>query len=101
MRTHTKQRLSGLHVIDRASIDKGNEVSLSLGDLTHTLLRHKWFIAACVALSLVIAGGYLWWARPVYEATATLRIDPSRASSLGLSDLLSQTGGYGTRRASD
>ena len=93
MRTHTKQRLSGLHVIDRANLDKGNEVSLSLGDLTRTLLRHKWFIASCVALSLIIAGGYLWWARPVYEAAATLRIDPSRASSLGLSDLLSEAGG--------
>ena len=95
MRTHIRQRTSSLHVLDRTNADKNGEPSLSLGDLTHTLFRNKWFIVSCVLLSAMIAGLYLWMAKPIYEAAASLRIDPSRASSLGLSDLLSEAGGGG------
>ena len=68
------------------------ETSLSISDLLHSLLRHKLLIGACVIVSLLFAGAYLFVAKPVYEASASLRIDPTRASSLGLSDLLSSPG---------
>jgi succinoglycan biosynthesis transport protein ExoP len=74
-----------------------SEESLSILDLLQSLLRHKLLIVSCVLVSLLCAGVYLTIARPVYEASASLRIDPARASSLGLSDLLSSAGaGFGT-----
>jgi succinoglycan biosynthesis transport protein ExoP len=47
-----------------------------------------WFVLVCSSLGLF--GALLWvhFQPPVYEATATLRIDPSRAGSFGLSDLV-------------
>ena len=50
------------------------------------LRRHLGFILACTLICVVASIIYLIIQKPVYEATATLRIDPARASSLGVSD---------------
>lgn len=52
------------------------------------LQRHVWFIVSCAVICLVASGILVKLRKPVYEASATLRIDPGRASSLGLSDLV-------------
>lgn len=64
--------------------------ALSLGDIASLLGRHKWFILLCVLVSTLIAIAYVETAVPIYEATASIRIDPGRIGSLGLADL---TGG--------
>ena len=69
--------------IDEASSDSG----LSIGDILHTLWLRRWFIAASVLLWVFCSALYITFKTPVYQATATLRIDPSRAGSLGLNDL--------------
>lgn len=61
--------------------------TLSIADIFHMLDRHKWFIISCVAIALAASVVYLKVAVPVYEATASIRIDPTRAGSLGLADL--------------
>jgi succinoglycan biosynthesis transport protein ExoP len=69
--------------IDEASSDSG----LSISDILHTLWLRRWFIAASVLLWVFCSALYITFKVPVYQATATLRIDPSRAGSLGLNDL--------------
>ncbi|HEY4356903.1 MAG TPA: polysaccharide biosynthesis tyrosine autokinase [Acidobacteriaceae bacterium] len=59
---------------------------LTPGDIVRMLRGHWAFILVC---TLVCVSGSIVYARlykPVYEADAILRIDPSRASSLGMSD---------------
>jgi capsular exopolysaccharide synthesis family protein len=53
------------------------------------LKSHIWFIVACTLICLICSAIYVKVKVPVYEATATLRIDQGRASSLGLSDFQS------------
>lgn len=65
---------------------------LTIADILLMLERHKWFILSCVVAALLIAVAYIVTAVPIYEASASLRIDPSRASSLGFSDLLAGVG---------
>ena len=73
-----------------------DESATSLSDIFRALLRNKWLIVACTILFLACALVYIAVKTPIYEATATIRIDPSRAGSLGLSDLLSLAGGGGS-----
>jgi capsular exopolysaccharide synthesis family protein len=61
--------------------------SLSLMDIVRMFTRHIWFILACVVVGFVIAKLYTNRLVPVYQATASFRMDPNRASSLGLGDL--------------
>jgi uncharacterized protein involved in exopolysaccharide biosynthesis len=51
------------------------------------LMRHKWFIVISVLAGIVIALLYIRSVVPIYQATASIRIDPGRAGSLGLADL--------------
>lgn len=60
---------------------------LSVGQILQMLLKHKWFIVGCTLICAVLAFVYAKRATPLYEAEATLRIDPGRASSLGLGEL--------------
>lgn len=64
--------------------------AVSLGDIANMLFRHKWFILLCVLVGTAIAFIYIKTATPIYEASASIRIDPGRMGSLGLADL---TGG--------
>ena len=62
---------------------------LTVGQIFGMLAKGKWYIAASTLLFFLAALAYVLFAKPVYEATATIRIDQSRASSLGISDLVS------------
>jgi capsular exopolysaccharide synthesis family protein len=96
MRSHSKRR-GAVALIDHpltAAQDTG--ASLSAGDLLQMFLRNKYFVMSCILVCAIAAAVYLSIATPIYEASASLRIDPSRASSLGLSDLLKEAGGYGS-----
>ena len=65
---------------------------ISLGDILRALVKNKWLIMACTLICVGVAAVYVTVAKPIYEANATLRIDPTRAGSLGLNDLLSMVG---------
>jgi polysaccharide biosynthesis transport protein len=69
---------------------------LSFVDIFRAVIKGKWLILACTVLSVACAITYVTLAKPVYEATASIRIDPSRAGSLGLNDLLSMVGSGGS-----
>ena len=92
MRNQRKLRQGAVPVARLPQAEAESAASLSLNDLLHSLSRHKLMIVLCVLASLGFASAYLVIAKPVYEASASLRIDPNRASSLGLSDLLSASG---------
>ena len=57
---------------------------LSIGQILQMLAKHKGFIIGCTLACALVAFVYDEVAKPIYEATATVRIDESRASSLGL-----------------
>jgi len=69
----------------QAQTDTGS--SLTLADILSMLMRHKWFIVISVLAGIVIALLYIRSVVPIYQATASIRIDPGRAGSLGLADL--------------
>jgi capsular exopolysaccharide synthesis family protein len=66
---------------------------VSLAEIFSSLVKNKWLIIVCTLISVAVAATYVELAKPVYEANASIRIDPSRAGSLGLNDLLSLAGG--------
>jgi polysaccharide biosynthesis transport protein len=80
--------------IQDRNLPSDNEQSggISLADIFRALAKNKWLILVCTLTCVGIAGIYVTIAKPIFEATATLRIDPSRAGSLGLNDLLSLVG---------
>ncbi len=61
---------------------------ISFGDILRALANGKWFILISSILCIVVSLMYISVAKPVYEAYGTVRIDPSRAGSLGLTDAL-------------
>jgi len=75
-----------------ATTENEQSGGISLADIFRSLAKNKWLILACTVFCLGIAAIYVTVAKPVYEANATIRIDPSRAGSLGLNDLLSLVG---------
>src|ERR1700759_5344618 len=82
------RQLDAISLAPRRSINEANSDSgLSISDILRTLWLRRWFIVASVLLRLTCSALYITFKTPVYQATATLRIDPSRAGSLGLNDL--------------
>jgi succinoglycan biosynthesis transport protein ExoP len=82
------RQLDAISLAPRRSIDEASPDSgLSISDIFRTLWLRRWFIAASVLLWVFCSALYITFKTPVYQATATLRIDPSRAGSLGLNDL--------------
>jgi len=81
----------------QTSLDRSAEIEqsegITLADIFRALAKGKWLILVCTLTCVIAAAIYVKLAKPVYEATASIRIDPSRAGSLGLSDLLSMAGG--------
>jgi succinoglycan biosynthesis transport protein ExoP len=59
---------------------------LTVSDVFHRVLAHRWFIVACAVTCLALSWVYILRKPPIYEASAILRIDPTRAGSLGLTD---------------
>jgi succinoglycan biosynthesis transport protein ExoP len=78
-----------------------NTEDMSIGDLLRVLVKRKWLIIVCTAVSLVIATAYAMIQTPIYEAVAAIRIDPGRMGSLGLSDLISLTSGDGDQLSTE
>lgn len=77
-------------MVDTARVDEVEESSgLAISDIVQMLDRHKWFIIVCIVLSSLVSLIYIKVTTPIYEATASIRIDPTRAGSLGLADLAS------------
>jgi polysaccharide biosynthesis transport protein len=66
---------------------------MSIADLFRILTKRKWLIFICTLVCLVLAGAYAMLKTPIYESVASIRIDPGRVGSLGLSDLVSLTTG--------
>jgi len=81
----------------QTSLDRAAEIEqsegITLADIFRALAKGKWLILVCTLTCVIAAAIYVKLAKPVYEATASIRIDPTRAGSLGLSDLLSMAGG--------
>ena len=73
---------------EQPAVNADAEPGIGIGDVIRMLGRHKGFIAACTLACSLIAALFVFHQTPVYEATATLRIDAGRASSLGLNDLV-------------
>ena len=70
--------------------------SISLADIWRSLVHNKWLILTCILVAVAGTTVYVIFATPVYEAAASIRIDPTRAGSLGLNDLLSMVGSSGS-----
>ncbi len=64
-----------------------NDPGISIKDIIRVLRARAVLIFGCALACVLCSLIYLRMTRPLYEGTATVRIDPSRASSLGLSDL--------------
>ncbi|MFT4113473.1 GumC family protein [Silvibacterium sp.] len=60
----------------------------SFADLFRAIANGKWFILICTIICAAASAGYISVTKPVYEASGTVRIDPSRSGSLGLTDAL-------------
>ena len=64
--------------ITPSDLQESASSSLSFGDLFRTLRKHHWLILICAIVGLIISAAYVSVATPIYEASAMLRIDPSR-----------------------
>jgi len=60
----------------------------SFADLFRAIANGKWFILICTVICAGASVAYISVTKPLYEATGTVRIDPSRSGSLGLTDAL-------------
>jgi capsular exopolysaccharide synthesis family protein len=89
MRVQTAPQEADSLLDQRSNADADSPSALSLGDIAQMLGRHKWFIVACIVICTTIAAIYVRSVTPIYEAIASIRIDPGRIGSLGLADLTS------------
>ncbi len=78
--------------VSQTAVESEGSEGISIGDILRALLKNIWLILACALICLSVSVAYLTITKPVYEATAVIRIDPGRAGSLGLNDLLSMVG---------
>lgn len=69
------------------------ETGISVGDVVRMLGAHLWLIVVCAALCVTASAVYVRFQIPIYEASSTIRLDPGRATSLGLGDLISVPSG--------
>ncbi len=76
-----------------AALQNDEASGTTFGDIVRALNRGKWLILTCTLVCLVCALLYVLLKQPLYEASASIRIDPTRAQTLGFSDLLSPGGG--------
>jgi polysaccharide biosynthesis transport protein len=71
-----------------ARYEVDSQSGLSLPDMVRPLRAHKWFILTCTLVCVLSSALYVILTTPVYEAVATVRVDPGRTGSLGLNDLV-------------
>src|ERR1700761_9572572 len=101
MRVQTAQPEADSLLEQRSHEETDSPSALSLGDIAQMLGRHKWFIVACILICTTIAAVYVRSVTPIYEAPASIRIDPGRIGSLGLADLASGPSDSGEMIATD
>jgi len=82
--TQDQQEFSGATGAETSS----DMPSMSFADIFRTFQKHKWFILACALIGVSLAAVFVHFSTPIYEASASLRIDPDRASSLGLNEVM-------------
>lgn len=87
-----QQASSGIHNPD-LQVAAGGERGISVSDILRALRKGKWLIVACLVLGAVISLIEIAFIKPVYEANASIRLDPSRVESLGLQDIVGNLGG--------
>ncbi len=77
-------------------MDNGEEYrELTLGDIWRIFKKRFWWFFIIVVVMLALTGMYLYFATPIYEASATIRLEPKGAASV--SDIFSQVAmGYST-----
>jgi succinoglycan biosynthesis transport protein ExoP len=71
-----------------SGFEKVEAEETSFADLFRAISNGKWFILICTVICAAASAAYISVTKPVYEATGTVRIDPSRSGSLGLTDAL-------------
>jgi len=53
---------------------------IDLAYVLHVVQRQKWWIAGCVVLALAVSAFITWRTTPVYEASASIRIESKRSN---------------------
>jgi polysaccharide biosynthesis transport protein len=76
--------------LERALEDESDENALTLADLLHIVMKHKWTLLLVMMLSLGVAAVHTFLLRPTYRATVVLQIDKPPARIVEFS---SSTGG--------
>jgi polysaccharide biosynthesis transport protein len=69
--------------------------TLTPGDFRKILIKRKWIIIVALVLGIAYAIFYIVTTVPQYEATARVHIDLSRATNIGIEDLIEQKLGGG------
>src|ERR1700677_1076486 len=87
MREQVRQTDTRISKRPDVAYELDSQPGLSLPDMVRTLRSHKWFILTSTLVCLISSALYIKFTEPVYEAVATVRVDPGRAGSLGLNDL--------------
>ncbi len=77
--------------------DDQNEISLR--DILRILKKRKVWLIATFIIVVGLVAGYLYQATPIYQASATLWVEPTRSNS-SIEDLFSVQTGAGTTRIS-
>jgi succinoglycan biosynthesis transport protein ExoP len=58
-----------------AAAPGGADEEINLREIWHTLVRNRWMVLGIAFVTVVLAALLTWVQRPVYESSATLRID--------------------------
>ncbi len=72
--------------LSAAGAETGTPEGISFGDILRAISNGKWFILVSGILCFGASVVYISVTKPVYQASGTVRIDPSRSGSLGLTD---------------
>jgi polysaccharide biosynthesis transport protein len=69
---------------------------IDLAYVLHVAQRQKWWIAACVVLAMGVAEYITWTTTPVYEASASIRIESKRSNLPSVMEDQDDDGGIAT-----
>ncbi|MBL7006077.1 MAG: polysaccharide biosynthesis tyrosine autokinase [Spirochaetia bacterium] len=76
-----------------------NQNEISLKDILRIIRKRKFWLLATFIIVVGLVAGYLFRATPIYQASATLWVEPTQSSS-SLEDIFSLQGGTNTTRIS-
>ncbi|MDI3253876.1 MAG: polysaccharide biosynthesis tyrosine autokinase [Bacillota bacterium] len=63
---------------------------LSPADLRKIVLKRKWILIVCILLGVIVGGCIAFLSVPQYQATASVDIDLTRSTNIGISNLIQQ-----------